>query len=326
MKNLFDYATKELSQDAFLRWLFENYDCENITVKKTCERLFKKFTNEQFDFAEVKNLTTKAQWKYIDVSIWFTYRGEDYLIIIEDKTYSNEHSQLKAYNESVAQCGKVLKEVYRIFYKTAEIDYNERERINKAGWVAFDINEIYNLFYDIFDTGSEILDGYADHIKKTYKYFYEFEKLDFRKDWLWNNTVFQAYSTKKWDSEHTGCYNGIYVYAWKNHKFKRFTIELLFEFRHWEIVAKIQYWKNENEKFDMKSLKNYLKGLKMYEPFSVNSCYGGKRLARIVKKPEDSDFFNSYEEFDKWVSDCEQSYNKILAQIDDKILDEQLGL
>ena len=28
MKNLFDYATKELSQDAFLRWLFENYDCE----------------------------------------------------------------------------------------------------------------------------------------------------------------------------------------------------------------------------------------------------------------------------------------------------------
>lgn len=24
-ENLFDYATKELSQDAFLRWLLENY-------------------------------------------------------------------------------------------------------------------------------------------------------------------------------------------------------------------------------------------------------------------------------------------------------------
>ena len=33
MKNLFDYATKELSQDAFLRWLFENYNC-----KKNLER------------------------------------------------------------------------------------------------------------------------------------------------------------------------------------------------------------------------------------------------------------------------------------------------
>ena len=26
MKNIFDYATRELSQDAFLRWLFENFD------------------------------------------------------------------------------------------------------------------------------------------------------------------------------------------------------------------------------------------------------------------------------------------------------------
>ena len=28
--NLFDYATKELSQDAFLRWFFENYDDPHI--------------------------------------------------------------------------------------------------------------------------------------------------------------------------------------------------------------------------------------------------------------------------------------------------------
>ena len=27
IKNLFDYATSELSQDAFLCWLFENYNC-----------------------------------------------------------------------------------------------------------------------------------------------------------------------------------------------------------------------------------------------------------------------------------------------------------
>ena len=27
-KNLFTYATKELSQDAFLLWLFNNYDDE----------------------------------------------------------------------------------------------------------------------------------------------------------------------------------------------------------------------------------------------------------------------------------------------------------
>ena len=32
MKNLFDYATKELSQDAFLRWLFENYTPSRVML------------------------------------------------------------------------------------------------------------------------------------------------------------------------------------------------------------------------------------------------------------------------------------------------------
>ena len=32
MKNLFDYATKELSQDAFLMWLFANYDDPKIGI------------------------------------------------------------------------------------------------------------------------------------------------------------------------------------------------------------------------------------------------------------------------------------------------------
>ncbi len=34
IKNLFNYATKELSQDAFLRWLFENYKCDVEGVRK----------------------------------------------------------------------------------------------------------------------------------------------------------------------------------------------------------------------------------------------------------------------------------------------------
>lgn len=34
MRYLFEFATKELSQDAFLRWLFENYNCENSEIKK----------------------------------------------------------------------------------------------------------------------------------------------------------------------------------------------------------------------------------------------------------------------------------------------------
>ena len=41
MKNLFDFATKELSHDAFLRWLFENWqepECD-IFVRKLLKNL-----------------------------------------------------------------------------------------------------------------------------------------------------------------------------------------------------------------------------------------------------------------------------------------------
>ena len=57
MKNLFDYATKELSQDAFLRWLFESgFDkkCENESVRNASRTLFNIFTKNEFKDKEIK--------------------------------------------------------------------------------------------------------------------------------------------------------------------------------------------------------------------------------------------------------------------------------
>ena len=95
MKNLFDYATKELSQDAFLRWLFENYDCENKKVRNVCEKLFNAFTNNELNFSKIdkNSLRTVAQWKNIDVSIWFA---------IDDKKY-----RYRAKEPELGACGRV---------------------------------------------------------------------------------------------------------------------------------------------------------------------------------------------------------------------------
>lgn len=49
MKNLFEFATKELSQDAFLRWLIENYNDPN--VGKCSKELLNKF----FELAELES-------------------------------------------------------------------------------------------------------------------------------------------------------------------------------------------------------------------------------------------------------------------------------
>ena len=85
MKNLFDYATKELSQDAFLRWLFENYNCENESVNNACRKLFDSFTENKFKEKTITDLTTVAQWKNIDISIWFKSDGKEYLTALAAK-------------------------------------------------------------------------------------------------------------------------------------------------------------------------------------------------------------------------------------------------
>lgn len=49
-KNLFDFATKELSQDAFLRWFFENY--ENPELGPIVVAFINYFSKDQFDSRE----------------------------------------------------------------------------------------------------------------------------------------------------------------------------------------------------------------------------------------------------------------------------------
>ena len=41
-KNLFDYATKELSQDAFILWLFDSWNSDN-EIERTTSRKFIQF-------------------------------------------------------------------------------------------------------------------------------------------------------------------------------------------------------------------------------------------------------------------------------------------
>ena len=91
MENLFDYATKELSQDAFLRWLFQNYDDPVVGEVSNC--LLGEFCHFQ-DGEKVGSLHTEAQKNKIDISVCITTTlGRKIALFIEDKTFSNEHHQ-----------------------------------------------------------------------------------------------------------------------------------------------------------------------------------------------------------------------------------------
>ena len=180
MKNLFDFATKELSQDAFLRWLFENY--EDPEVGPIVIDFINYFSagqeggRKQFSLkcGDITYLKTFAQVDNIDVSIDFRTKQDECLktIVIEDKTDSHEHKQLELYNKAIERWkynegGTPEQCVYKVFYKTSKISEDEMKRVKDAKWTAFGINEI-NTFFQGYKgkVKSDVLNDYIEHIEK----------------------------------------------------------------------------------------------------------------------------------------------------------------
>ena len=101
--NLFDFATSELSQDAFFCWSL-NW----LSVKEDTEDPYYKYGKAMLDlflgehkkdiYKEVK---VKKQFNKIDVLVLFKDNQDNqYALIIEDKTNTSEHNeQIKKYRE-----------------------------------------------------------------------------------------------------------------------------------------------------------------------------------------------------------------------------------
>lgn len=186
MKNIFEFATKELSQDAFLRWLFENYNCGDSQVRAACRRLFDSFTGGKLDFDKIENLKTVAQWKSIDVAIWFDIGDKNYLIVIEDKIFTSDHNdQLQRYKDAICEYNEWWRanaaaeeskkhaierydkddDVFYIFYKTDVMEPDEKDRITNLGWKVYDIEKIARLFMPLPHGENDLLDDYIRHIQ-----------------------------------------------------------------------------------------------------------------------------------------------------------------
>ncbi|WP_277062787.1 PD-(D/E)XK nuclease family protein [Solobacterium moorei] len=103
--NLFDFATSELSQDAFFCWSL-NW----LSVKEDTEDPYYKYGKAMLDlflgehkkdiYKEVK---VKKQFNKIDVLVLFKDNQDNqYALIIEDKTNTSEHNeQIKKYREKL---------------------------------------------------------------------------------------------------------------------------------------------------------------------------------------------------------------------------------
>lgn len=172
--NLFYYATSELSQDAFICWLssfaFESY-ADNVLHKCAKEMLVlfvPELKNEKFSLCNIER-----QVKHIDVLITVSANGKCYKIVVEDKTFTKEHSnQLANYREQTGRAypGCIVKGVY---YKTGfqsdlstveEAKYNvvSREQIIAlmASYASQTTNQIFLDYYEYWNAFQQDADSF----------------------------------------------------------------------------------------------------------------------------------------------------------------------
>jgi hypothetical protein len=121
--NIFNYATNELTQDAFLSWVLAWAKPEFKPSNESLHLLGTDFlrsllAKESFELGAVEKLEIKQQFKKIDVLVHLETNGKKYAIIIEDKVYSGPHSdQLMRYKSIVSDQYKEAIQV-PIYFKT----------------------------------------------------------------------------------------------------------------------------------------------------------------------------------------------------------------
>ncbi|SES09904.1 PD-(D/E)XK nuclease superfamily protein [Gracilibacillus ureilyticus] len=102
--NLFEFATSELSQDAFLCWLMswseEPYrSLDKLLYETANEFISAIFALHNIPAPVIETITIQRQFKSLDI---LTIINNTYAILIEDKTYTKNHSnQLIRYREEV---------------------------------------------------------------------------------------------------------------------------------------------------------------------------------------------------------------------------------
>lgn len=98
--NLFDFATSELSQDAFVCWLCSRWDDPDDTVCAASQNLLRAMLGSHDPKKPVQVLQVARQRCHVDVALLTEHADVRRIVIVEDKTGSVEHDdQLRRYSK-----------------------------------------------------------------------------------------------------------------------------------------------------------------------------------------------------------------------------------
>ncbi len=143
--NLFTFATKELSQDAFICWLISwaNPKCKELdnSLHNVAITFVKSLLSKKNIDIEIQSIEIRRQKDNIDVAVIV---NEEYIIIIEDKVFAKKHgNQLeKYYNIAKNELKFADNKIVPIFLKTVYSDHYHNE--NYELFLLHDFIEVLN--------------------------------------------------------------------------------------------------------------------------------------------------------------------------------------
>lgn len=189
--NIFNFATSELSHDAFIAWLLSWSDpvYHNNSLNSFSFKVLKKFFEiSDKKISDIKEVEVKTQWRNIDVLVIVTEEtGNKWAIIIENKMYTSEHSdQLKRYREVVKEDDDLKsipeKNVIGIYYKMLE--QSNLHNVQHSRYSHFGRKLMLDLHKYYEKGSSQIVDAYYRYLNRLQKELDAFHE----KKWTeWNH-------------------------------------------------------------------------------------------------------------------------------------------
>lgn len=180
--NLFSYATSELSQDAFICWLMSfamNDDNPDIALQKCAQDLIRQFLSVSSDTPIIVN-DIERQIDHIDILLTV---NNTYKVIIEDKTYTQEHDdQLNVYKKLISEKYPEFIVVGVYFKIGFQSNY---EIVDNSGYMRFCLDDILRTISKYQDkTSNRIFLDYYEYLINIKQEINKFKVLPIA-EWNW---------------------------------------------------------------------------------------------------------------------------------------------
>ena len=205
--NLFNWATKELSQDAFICWvsewsnpyLKEKNSYMNSVGKEFITQLLNKHSIIYTDLHSVEVFKQKFN---IDIVLKIDIDDKKYVLVIEDKTHALDYNPLDEYIKSISKDEDFENYIpLGLFIKTG--DQASYLNVTSKSYALFLRNDFISFFEKIAS-----IEGHNDILN------------DFRKRLIYSHNSVNSFASLKIKDWHWDSWKGFYNFIQKETKFK----------------------------------------------------------------------------------------------------------